>query len=49
MNLCFKLFKGSDIPPVDEDDTTLLQGEIFFKDTSPGSFVVSLEGSEHFP
>jgi hypothetical protein len=47
MNFCLELFKRSDIPPINEDDATFLQGEIFLEDPSPRPFVMSLEGSEH--
>jgi hypothetical protein len=47
MNSSFELFKGSDIPPVHENDATFLQGEIFLEDALPWPLVVCLKGDEH--
>jgi hypothetical protein len=49
MDLCFKLFKGSDVPSIDENDATLLQRVILLEDTFPWTLVISLEGDEYVP
>jgi len=46
MNARFKLFKGSDVPAVHENDATFLQGEILLEHAFPGPLVMSLEGDE---